>query len=259
MALCALDSLSTGVFDPADVMARFARWYYEDAYTPSGEMFDVGATCAEAIERYRVTGKWEGCARSDERANGNGALMRIYPFVLFAYAKGLTEDARDGLIATATALTHGHPRAALGCMIYAHVLCRLLDAPTHDSVREALASAAVRYASHAELAHYARVLSPDFERTPKESIRSGGYCVDTLEAALYTLLTTESYEACVLSAVNLGEDTDTTAATVGALAGARYGEDAIPHGWLSALLRRPWIEEMCESFAACAKASTTAP
>ena len=47
---------------------------------------------------------------------------------------------------------------------------------------------------------------------PEAEIKSGGYVADTLTAALWCLLTTDSYRDCVLSAVNLGEDTDTTAA-----------------------------------------------
>ena len=70
--------------------------------------------------------------------------------------------------------------------------------------------------------------------------------MDTLEAAIWCLLTTHSYEACVLKAVNLGEDTDTVAAIAGGLAGALYGYDAIPKKWLDTLYRRDFIEEMCE-------------
>ena len=70
--------------------------------------------------------------------------------------------------------------------------------------------------------------------------------VDTLEAALWCLLTTNSYKECVLKAVNLGEDTDTVAAVAGGLAGAMYGYDAIPEEWRNTLIRREYIEEMCE-------------
>lgn len=75
---------------------------------------------------------------------------------------------------------------------------------------------------------------------------SDGYVVHTLEAAIWCLLTTDSYEECVLKAVNLGDDTDTTAAVAGGLAGALYGYDAIPEEWHNSLLRRDYIEELCE-------------
>jgi ADP-ribosylglycohydrolase len=56
-----------------------------------------------------------------------------------------------------------------------------------------------------------------------------------LEAALWCFLTTDSYREAVLKAVNLGDDTDTTAAVTGALTRLAYGVDAIPAEWLERL------------------------
>lgn len=84
MSLAALDSLARGVLDWEGIMKNFGRWYHEDAYTPTGKMFDVGNTCSTAIENYTRHGMplWS-CAPASERANGNGSLMRIHPFVLY--------------------------------------------------------------------------------------------------------------------------------------------------------------------------------
>ena len=65
-----------------------------------------------------------------------------------------------------------------------------------------------------------------------EEIRSSGYVVDTLEAALWCLLNTDSYKNLALKAVNLGEDADTVAAVAGGLAGIFYGVENIPQTWL---------------------------
>lgn len=51
---------------------------------------------------------------------------------------------------------------------------------------------------------------------PEREIRSGGFVRDTLKAATWCFVNTNGYEACVLAAVNLGDDTDTTAAVAGA-------------------------------------------
>ena len=95
--------------------------------------------------------------------------------------------------------------------------------------------------------YYAPLLT--IEARSRDSIRSGGYVVETLEAALWCLLTTENYRDCALKAVNLGRDTDTVAAVAGGLAGALYGLEGIPTEWLDALLRREDIEELCEKAA----------
>lgn len=55
-------------------------------------------------------------------------------------------------------------------------------------------------------------------------------------------MNTTSYEDCVLTAVNLGDDTDTTAAVAGALAGTAYGMDAIPQEWIDVLRGKELIE-----------------
>ena len=83
---------------------------------------------------------------------------------------------------------------------------------------------------------------------PEAEIKSSGYVVDTLEAALWSLLNTDSYKDCVLKAVNFGEDTDTVAAVAGGLAGMFYGVDSIPKDWLQQLARLDYIKGLCEKF-----------
>lgn len=88
---------------------------------------------------------------------------------------------------------------------------------------------------------------PDtFESAKRDEIKSSGYVVDTIEAAIWCLMNTHSYKECVLTAVNLGDDTDTIAAIAGGLAGALYGYEAIPQEWRNTLIKRDYIEEMCE-------------
>lgn len=80
------------------------------------------------------------------------------------------------------------------------------------------------------------------ERRARARIRSGGFVRDTLKAATWCFINTNSYEDCVLAAVNLGDDTDTTAAVAGALAGTAYGIDAIPREWIDTLRGKELIE-----------------
>lgn len=79
----------------------------------------------------------------------------------------------------------------------------------------------------------------------EERKQGGGYVIESIEATLWCLLNTSSYDECVLAAVNLGHDTDTTVAIAGGLAGVYYGYDAIPEKWKTDIIRRSWIEEMC--------------
>lgn len=89
------------------------------------------------------------------------------------------------------------------------------------------------------------MFSNDFTLTSRTNIKSSGYIVDTLEAVIWCLLTTNSYSTCVLQAVNLGGDTDTIAAIVGGLAGILYGFSAIPNKWISSIAQYKTIDAMC--------------
>lgn len=60
------------------------------------------------------------------------------------------------------------------------------------------------------------------------------------------MLTTENYREAVLKAVNLGEDTDTTAAVTGGLAGLLYGFENIPENWSRQLAKYKVINNLAE-------------
>ena len=69
--------------------------------------------------------------------------------------------------------------------------------------------------------------------------------MDTLEAVVWALITTGSFEEALLKVVNLGDDSDTTGAITGGLAALYYGFEAIPAEWVDAIQRKEWIEEYC--------------
>ena len=84
-----------------------------------------------------------------------------------------------------------------------------------------------------------------FAALPADRIKSTGYVVDALEAAVWSLITTGNFGEALLKAVNLGDDTDTVGAIAGGLAGLYYGYDKIPADWLAAIKHRERIEELC--------------
>jgi ADP-ribosylglycohydrolase len=85
----------------------------------------------------------------------------------------------------------------------------------------------------------------EFKGIPVEQIKSSGYVVDSIEAAVWCLLHTDNIEECLLKAANLGHDTDTVAAIAGGLAGLYYGYEEIPERWMKKIQRREWVEDLC--------------
>ena len=247
MSLAALDSLKNGRVDFEDIMGNFVAWTTEDKYTPTGEMFDIGKTCMTAIRNY-LKGSCSAleCGLKDERSNGNGSLMRMHPFVLYAYANDISLEDWSDLIDKASSITHAHQRSKVGCLIYAFVLWHLMNDHTISALHHGLARAEAHLKERAEISCYQRIFREDFASTNRNKIKSSGYVIDTLEAAIWCVLTTKDYKSAVLAAVNLGEDTDTVAAVAGSMAGALYGLDNIPEEWLIVLKKREYIEKMCE-------------
>ena len=246
MTLCALDSLGKGKIDWDEIMGNFRSWLENGDYTSVGECFDAGRTCIKGIINYFTSDipAYES-GGTDEFSNGNGSLMRILPFILLT-EYGVCLGDRLDTVHKASAMTHAHERSLVACGIYAFVMHELLNRPEMDSVYKGLEKAKEAYKKSEELYHFERIFKEDFISLKREVIKSSGYVVDTLEAALWCLLTTESYKDCVLKAVNLGEDTDTVAAVAGGMAGALYGCDSIPREWLDTLMRREYIEDMCK-------------
>ena len=247
MSLCALETLGKEKWTWDSIMNNFVSWLGEGKFTPSGEAFDVGRTCLKSVMNYTTRRMpIDCCGGRSEHSNGNGSLMRINPFVLYAVCKKLDCWEFRGMIKRGSELTHAHERSVLGCKIYGYILNFLLTEPTKESLRRGIEITSRDLDYLPEFEHYKRIFSPDFEFLPEDQINSSGYVVDSLEAALWCLLTTNSYKECVLKAVNLGGDTDTIAAIAGGLAGALYGLDSIPEKWLNTLIKRDYIENLCE-------------
>ena len=255
MSIAALDVLKSGWVDYSAIMDNLVLWVYSDKFTATGVTFDVGGSCMSAISSYRYSDRKSafGHAPMSERSNGNGSLMRIHPFVLYYYFTSgeLVPHIRD--IEMASALTHPHPRSLVACGIYAFVLWALLDKPTKASVYRGLAMAREYYRDNEEYHTYRRLFeeigNPECELPDIHTIESSGYVVHSLEAAVWCLRRAESYRDCVLSAVNLGEDTDTVAAIAGGLAGALFGLESIPDTWRAGLIGGEKIEAMCREAA----------
>ena len=70
-----------------------------------------------------------------------------------------------------------------------------------------------------------------------------------LEAALWALDRSTTFEEGCLAAVNLGGDADTTGAVYGQIAGASYGERGIPERWRERVWEGERIGEVAERLA----------
>src|SRR6056297_2590030 len=192
-----------------------------------------------------------------ERDNGNGSLMRILPVLFYlqnTYGENWIENEESyQIIHNISALTHRHKRSMIACGIYITIADYVskeydLKEAVELGIKKSFQYYKNKEEFKKELKQYERLQDKNFHKLPEDEIKSSGYVVVSLEAALWCLLNTESYKDCVLKAVNLGEDTDTIAAIAGGLAGLYYGYQDIPKEWIEKIQKRELIANICEKF-----------
>jgi len=242
MALCLARSLvETGRFDARDQMDRYLRWEEHGYLSSNGRCFDIGNTVRAALERYRETGEpISGSTRAN--TSGNGSLMRLAPVPMF-----FAPDAARAIhfSAESSRTTHGSVECLDACRLFGALLARALAGASRDEI---LAAGKELDDATAPLApKLAALARGEYRAKPESAIRGSGYVVESLEAALWCFAHTASYRDAVLRAANLGDDADTTASICGQLAGAFYGEAAIPEAWCAKLVMRELIEETADA------------
>ncbi len=256
LTLCLADSLCKG-YDLEDMALKFLQWYNAEIWTPYGRVFDIGIATSQAIQRIGKGIFPTLCGGYSEFDNGNGSLMRILPLVF--YIKDFPIEKRFDIVKDVSSITHGHIRSVLACFIYLEFALELLKKKDKWEAYRAMQKTVQQFldnnpiCSQNEMDKFHRILElkvGDYDTQPihtleENEISSSGYVLHSLEASLWCFLNSESYSKAVLKAVNLGEDTDTTGAITGGLAGLYYGFGSIPEEWVAQLVRKDDIEKLC--------------
>jgi ADP-ribosyl-[dinitrogen reductase] hydrolase len=245
MALCLATSLvEQGGFDAADQMARYCRWWHEGYLSSNGRCFDIGHTVNTALERFERTG--EACAGStDPHTAGNGSIMRLSP-VAICYHRDLTECMEQAAQSSRT--THGAAECLDACRLLAALLhAAFAGGQRADVLRAGEDPAVLRALTAPKILALAQ---GEWRGARRAEIRGTGYVVASLEAALWSVSSTETFRDAILLAANLGDAADTTAAVCGQIAGACYGESGIPAEWLERLTLADEMRDLADRLAA---------
>lgn len=238
MALCLAESLFDHPdFDAADLIARLRAWLESGYNTSTGKCVGVGQNTFRTLMHCIRTGETLAIS-TGEKSDGNGAIMRLAP-VACMYWNNLTEAMR---IADAQSrVTHYSELSAASSRYLAALLCHLISG---NSWKQALHDASVGEWPEA----FQPIINGDWRGKTREEIRSTGYVIDTLEAALWSVHQCQSLEDTLITAVNLGDDTDSVGAVAGQIAGARYGYSGVPHRWLEPLIQKDHLLNIARKF-----------
>ena len=250
LTLCLAESIAEGL-DLQKLANKFIAWKNDNYWTPNGWVFDIGIGTRIAIENLETGIDPELAGGNSENDNGNGSLMRILPLIV--HTKNLPIDERFEITKKVSSLTHRHIRSVIACFYYLEFAKQIIEGIDKFEIYQNLKTTVADFlfqnqTDEQEIQNFNRLLNENIFEFPEDQIRSSGYVVHSLEASIWCLLTTSNYKDAVLKAVNLGEDTDTTAAITGGLAGLLYGVEGIPIEWINVLARKNDIDELIEKF-----------
>lgn len=250
MTLATMDSIiKCKEINTNDMADKFIKWYRNGEYTATGIMFDIGTTTQQALVKYQrgidIASK---CGGEREYDNGNGSLMRMLPIAYYCYLKGLEDTEILKIVKEVSSITHRHPISILGCYIYVRLAIELLKGKGLLQAYQEIKKLDYSYFTEDTIYKYERILNNDIGLYNINEISSNGYIVSTLEAVIWTLINSKSFNETIIKAINLGEDTDTVGACVGGLAGIYYGIENINQKWKDNILRYDYIINMCNEF-----------
>ncbi|MBW6485462.1 MAG: ADP-ribosylglycohydrolase family protein [Syntrophobacterales bacterium] len=226
LALCLAESLiECQDFNPQDQMERYVLWWKEGHLSSTGTCFDIGNTTRKALAAFLKTGN-PFSGSSGSYSAGNGSLMRLAPVPMF-YAGSPREAIEKSGESSET--THGAPAAVDACRYFGALIVGALNGEDKEAILADHYCPVAGYWQKTPLVpEIAEIAAGSFKYKHPPEIRGSGYVVQSMEAALWAFFHSDTFQEGCLMAVNLGDDADTTGAIYGQLAGAYYGDKAIP-------------------------------
>lgn len=248
LTLCLAEQLIKG-YDLEKIGESFVKWVKYGHWTAHGRLFDIGGTTRHSIARLIKGESARFSGNIFEEDNGNGSLMRILPLAFYLKEEENIEKVYQ-TVKEVSSITHGHFRSVFACFIYVIFAIELIKGKNKEEAYYHTQNMALKFAVYQgfnpkEIQLFERILKNDISTFPEDEIKSSGYVLHSLEASLWCFMNAESYSESVLKAVNLGEDTDTTGAITGGIAGIYYGFENIPAEWIEVLVRKDDIKNLC--------------
>lgn len=251
LSFCLFESIIEG-YSPENLAQKLIHWKTKNYWTCPAGVKEIGLATDRSIGRLINGASPYESEEEGEYSNGNGALMRISGLAYIVQHQSLEE--RFYIIKNCMSITHGHIRNIIAGFFLVEFMLELLENKTdkikafentQNTVRDYLNSISC---NNEEKSLFLRLFYDPIYELDQSNIYSSAYVIHTLEAALWSFLTTNSYEQAVLKAVNLGSDTDTSGSVTGAIAGMFYGLNAIPVAWQNALKQKTEIESLSLRF-----------
>ena len=249
LTLATMDAISKSGINYTAMADNFVRWFTTNKFCSINESFNIENTTLKSLVRYtqHMEEAYE-CGSDDYYDNGNGALVRILPIAYYFSTHKDTDKNIYETVKKTASITHAHEVSVLGCYIFTRLVMNLLKGNNKYSALNQVKRLDYSMFHKEALDEYSRILVADISELEIEEIKTTSFIVDTLEAAIWCFLKSDSYKECVIATTNIGGDTDSIGAVAGALAGIFYGYGNIPRSYLEDIRKKEYLIELCENF-----------
>jgi ADP-ribosyl-[dinitrogen reductase] hydrolase len=177
-------------FCGSTIQQNFLDWMSNGKFgtRPNEPAWDIGMTVSGALDRVKhIRRPYAGS--TDPESSGNGCIMRLAPCIIWnrhSLSAAIGESVAQCL------LTHGSADSITYTAALAHELWAGGPLPEYDHLRD-------------------------------RPINYSGYVADTYASAWHSVLSTKSFHAAIVDAINRGGDADTVGAVTGMIAGRIHG------------------------------------
>lgn len=240
---------------------NFIQWREFGKFSIDNNTFDIGVSTKKAIAKMVMGYPLDECGNNTDGSKGNGSLMRMIP-VAFYLKNEKDFEKRKKICYFMSSITHATDECKIACHFYVELVIKIAnriqsqdskDVNVKQLINETIEGMKDELMMNNKIKEenkknesrpFERIVNHSLPKLSREEIRSHGYVIDTLEAALWCILKNDNYKDTVLCAVNLGHDTDTVAAVAGGIAGVLYGYEGIPQEWINQLKGKKIIDSL---------------
>lgn len=249
LTIATMDAITKSGINYTAMADNFVRWFTTNQFCAINESFGIGRTTLKALVKYtqHLEEAYE-CGLDSFQDNGNGSLVRMLPISYYCLVQHSNEKKILEIVKRTSSITHAHEVSVCGCYIYVRYVINLLRGNNKFSALTQVRGLDYSMFSKDTLDYYQRILKTDFMKLTIDDIKSSGFIVDTLEAALWCFLQSNTYKECIIATTNIGGDTDSIGAVAGSFAGIFYGYMNIPKEYLEDLRKREYLEKICEDY-----------
>ena len=230
----------------SDIMRKYLECLNNNKYSSSNKKIeDIDEVIINSLNAFKENNSPLDCGSKKYEDNNNKSLSRMLPIVLYCYYRKVEEDDIYNLVKKYSSLTHAHQLSIMACYIYVRFMLNIIKGKNKNTAYNLIKYIDYdKYFRKEIISEYSRIIKDDINELSLEEIQSTNNVVDTLEAVIWIILNTETYNQAIVGAINLGGDTNTIGALVGAVAGVLYGVDNIPNKWMDSIKKKDFINNI---------------